>query len=212
MTEDEIKSLLQLYGIDRGPDFSQIIKTSVSHFTMLPKNNSWEESHMLQEKMNGLDFAAVCMKTLNVDSRTAYELGLIKIVGWKAVDCLSTYISPVVPISKALRKILPYEFLLKIDSAPTINDIWPRINHFFESHVLYGSEASTRRLIYCVDACGLDFSPIAMPIGHGSEPEPATVLLKKGWDIEGRAAISYAAEWAASRIKSRISNPISTFL
>jgi inhibitor of KinA sporulation pathway (predicted exonuclease) len=167
---------------------------------------------MLQEKMDGLDFAAVCMKTLNVDSRTAYEIGLVKVVGWQVIDTFSSYMNPVAPLSKALRKSLPEKLIQKIDEAPKLLDLWPRISHFFESHVLYGSEASTRRLIYCVDACGLDFSPQAMPFGRGSTPEPAKVILANGFDPDDRPAISFAIEWAASRIKSRIKTPISTFL
>lgn len=203
MDENEIKSLLELYGIDHAPDFSRLIKTSVTSFTMLPKTGSWDESHMLQERLEGLDFAAVCMKTLNVDSRTAYEVGLVKVVGWRVVDTFSSYMNPVAPISKALRKVISEELLQKIDEAPTLLDLWPRISHFFESRVLWGSEASTRRLIYCVDACGMDFSPQAMPIGRGSSPEPAKVLIENGLDPDCRPAISFAIEWTASRLKSR---------
>lgn len=212
MNEEQIKSLLEFYGIDCEPDFEHLVKLSVSSFTMLPKTNSWDESHMLQEKMKGLDFAAVCMKTLNVDSRTAYEIGLVKVVGWRVVDTFSSYMKPVAPLSKALRKSLPENMLQKIDEAPTLLDLWPQIAHFFESHVLYGSEASTRRLIYCVDACGLDFSPQAMPIGRGSSPEPAKVVLANGFDPDYRPAVSFAIEWAASRLKSRKKKPFSTYL
>ena len=212
MNEKEIDSLLKLYGIDSKSDFKHLVKISVTSFTMLPKTKTWDESHLLQGKMEGLDFAAVCMKTLNVDSRTAYEIGLVKVVGWEVVDTFSSYMNPVAPLSKALRKSLPEKLIQKVDEAPTLLDLWPQISHFFESHVLYGSEASTRRLIYCVDACGLDFSPQAMPIGRGSVPEPAKVILAKGFDPDDRPAVSFAIEWAASRIKSRIKTPISTFL
>lgn len=212
MNDEEIKSLLELYGLDRAPDIKHLVKLSVTSFTMLPKTNSWDESHMLQEKMDGLDFAAVCMKTLNVDSRTAYEIGLVKVVGWQVIDTFSSYMNPVAPLSKALRKSLPEKLIQKIDEAPMLLDLWPRISHFFESHVLYGSEASTRRLIYCVDACGLDFSPQAMPFGRGSVPEPTKAILAKGFNPDDRPAVSFAIEWAASRIKSRIKPPISTSL
>lgn len=139
MNEKEIDSLLKLYGIDSKPDFKHLVKISVNSFTMLPKTKTWDESHFLQGKMEGLDFAAVCMKTLNVDSRTAYEIGLVKVVEWEVVDTFSSYMNPVAPLSKALRKSLPEKLIQKIDEAPKLLDLWPRISHFFESHVLYGS-------------------------------------------------------------------------
>lgn len=202
--DDNIKTLLAAHGIDSEPDFSRLVKTSVSSFSMLPKDNTWDESHMLQAKMDGLDFAAVCMKVLNVNSNSSYELGLVKVSGWRVVDTFHSYINPLYPISKALRKIMPQDLLQQIDEAPTLDLLWPQISHFFESNVLYGSEASTRRLIYCLDAYKLDISPVALPRGFGSQPEPVNILLKNGSDVMGRTALDYAVEWAASRIKSRI--------
>lgn len=202
--DDYSKSLLQMYGIDHDPDFSKLIKATISSFSFVPKDNSWDESHMLQEKMNGLDFAAVCVKVLNVDSRTSYELGLIKVQNWKVTDTFQSYINPVVPISKAMRKIIDPSLLAAIDDAPTLSEIWPSISHFFESNVLYGAEASTRRILYCLDSCGFDISPVALPRGYGSMPRNLKELISMGEQMDERPAVNYAMEWAVSRLKSRI--------
>ena len=116
--DDNVRTLLAAYGIDSDPDFSRLVKTSVSSFSMLPKDDTWAESHMLQAKMDGLDFAAVCMKVLNVNSNSSYELGLVKVAEWRVVDTFQSYINPLFPISKALRKIMPQDLLQQIDDAP----------------------------------------------------------------------------------------------
>lgn len=201
--DDYSKNLIAKYGINGFTDFTNLVKVSVSNFSYLPKDNSWEESHMLEEKMEGFDFLAVCMKVLNVNSKSAYELGLVKVVGWQVEDTFSSYIRPLAPISKSLRRNLPSDFLYKIENAPTLDSLWSEISHYFDSHVLYGSEASTRRLIYCLEACNLDISPVALPRGIGSQPESVNELLKNGSLIEERSALDYAMEWAATRIKSR---------
>lgn len=197
------KQLLESYGINHTPDFSKLVEITTESFTYIPKDNSWDESHMLERKKNGLDFATVCVKTLNVDSRTAYELGLVKVVGWQVVDTFFSYIQPVYPLSKALRKILPVELSKKIDQAPSLDSIWSTIEHFFESNVLYGSEASTRRLIYCLEAYNLDISPVALPRGNGPQPEPANIRLKNGYPLERKTALEYAVQWTALRLAER---------
>ena len=42
-------SLLEKYGLDRIPDFTKLIDTSVSSFSFIPKTNTWDETHMLEE-------------------------------------------------------------------------------------------------------------------------------------------------------------------
>lgn len=202
--DEKTKVLLSEYGINSAPDLSQLVKTSISSFSIIPKDDSWEESHMLQEKIDGFDFASVCMKVLNVNSNSAYELGLVKVVKWQVVDTFQSYIKPLSPISKDLRKLMPQEILAHIDEAPTLDMLWTKIAHFFESNVLYGSEASTRRLLYCLDKYNLDISPAALPRGFGPEPNTLNNILKNGCNIIDRTALDYAVEWAASRIKSRI--------
>lgn len=186
------KRLIESYGIDKAPDFSSLIDVSVSNMSYIPKNGSWDESHMLQNKEKGLDFVSVCVKILT-DSRTSYELGLVKVVGWKVVDTFFSFIQPVTPISKALRKKLPEDFLIKVDNAPSLNSIWPDIEHFFESNVLCGSHESRRCLLYCLDKYEIDISPVALPVC----PTPKETLV-------GKSALDCAVAWAASRIRSRL--------
>lgn len=182
-------SLLEKYGLDRIPDFTKLIDTSVSSFSFIPKTNTWDETHMLEAKMEGFDFASVCVRSFG-DSRSSYELGLVKVVEWRVVDTFSSIFQPVVPLSKALRKRLPDILLEKIDRAPTLSSIWPNISNFFESNVLVGSNQSIRRLIYCLDACGLDISPVALP------RENVNNELFAG----EKSVIEEAIEWAAARI------------
>lgn len=176
-----------------------MVKFEVSSLTIIPNNGSWEEVHMLQEKASKGDFCSVCVKTLTIDSRTSYELGLVKVVGLNIVSAYSTFLKPN-SISKAMQKKMPESLWRNLNDAPKFEDVWPTIRNFFDSNVLYGSEASTRRLSYISSEAGVNIAPQALPTGFGPTPMSLKMLLDTG-SVDSMSALDYACEWAVNRIQ-----------
>lgn len=98
---------------------------SVMAYSVTMPEDQWNaDTSFLNEKVYGNDFVSICLKNMNVNSSSCYELGMVKVVNLEVADKLQTYIQPFKPISKVLRKIVPEDLAAEIEKAPTFKDLW----------------------------------------------------------------------------------------
>lgn len=174
--------------------------SAMAYSVILPEDQWNADKSFLNDKVNGNDFVSICLKNLNVNSYSSYELGMVKIENLEIVDKLYTYIQPFKPISKVLRKIVPDELITKIETAPKFNDLWEQIEHMLSSQVIVGAESGKRRFCYLCDKYDINL-PIMAYIGwRGSEPRDLKWLHDTNKPVDTRSALDYAMEWAKNMI------------
>lgn len=162
-----------------------------------------EDTSYLNDKANGKDFVSICMKSLSTMSYTCYELAMVKVEGLKVTDKLETYLQPLKPVSKALRKVVPDGLMAEIEKAPTFKDMWAKIEPFLGSQVIVGAESSERRFTYCADYSDIKL-PVMAYIGcRGSQPFDVKRLVTDGKPMDNRSALDYAMEWSANMIEDK---------
>lgn len=193
-TFDEINNL----------DFPNGGINKIAAYTVIMPEDKWDlDTSFLYDKVNGNDFISICLKTLNVNSYTSYELGMVKIDNLEITDSFQSYIKPCKPISKALGKIIPDSLKAKIEVAPTFKDLWSRIEPLLSSQVIIGAETGKRRFTYLCNKYDIEM-PIMAYIGwRGSEPWDLKRLHDTNKPFDTRSALDYAMEWAKNKIEDK---------
>ncbi len=196
-SEEEL-ALLAKYNIDTDIDFKELVDIQVSQYVVInDMDNYMHDTSWLAEKLKYGNFVSICLKTLNVNSGTCYEIGLVKVEDFHVIDMHQSYLKPIKPLSKALLKEIPKEILNSLNEAPTFPEFWKRYEVFFESRVLVGAEAFIRRFVYCCNKSDISIAPMIHPFGAGSEPLPKKDIAYS----DDKPALEYALEWAGNRIK-----------
>lgn len=200
MREFEL-ALLAKYDIDTNINFQELIDINVTQYIVInDMDNYVHDTSWLSENLKYGNFVSLCLKTLNVNSGTCYEIGIVKVEKFHVVDIFQSYLRPIKPLSKAMIKEIPRELLDNLNEAPSFPELWKRCEIFFESRVLVGAEAFIRRFVYCCNKFDIPIAPMIHPFGTGSEPLPKKDIAYS----DDKPALEYALEWAANRLKEYI--------
>jgi hypothetical protein len=183
----------------QGGEISQVTAYTV----IMPEDQYGADTSFLNEKVNGQDFVSICLKTLNVNSSSCYELGMVKVENLQVTGQLQTYLQPFKPVSKVLRKIVPEELIEEIEKAPSFKDRWQQIEPFLSSQVIVGAESGKRRFSYLCGKYELDMPIMAYVGWRGSEPWDLKRLHDEHKPLDTRTALDYALEWAQNEIADK---------
>lgn len=178
--------------------------SQVTAYTIIMPEDQYDaDTSFLNDKVNGQEFVSICMKTLNVNSSSCYELGMAKVENLQVTDQLQTYIQPFKPVSKALRTIVPDDLMLEIEKAPSFRDLWPRIEPLLSSQVIVGAESGKRRFSYMCGKYELNMPIMAYVGWRGSEPWDLKRLHDEHKPFDNLTALDYAMEWAQNMIDDK---------